>query len=128
MEKRVKFDHIGFLVSKEEYSSICERAERLQWKVDRGERRTFIQTAYGFRIELQTHRDVIDNDEDVTQLQQLVIVTKKKGLKDDLTLLFEKEMPEIDYIIGDEVTIRQAVFNKNVNASVTDPNGVALFL
>lgn len=126
--KRVKFDHIGFLISKEEYHSICERAGQLQWKVNIGERRTFIQTAYGFRIELQTHFDVIDDNEDITQLHQLVIVTKKTGLKDDLTLLFEKEIPEIQHRLGDKVTIKQATLNKDATTFITDPNEVAVFL
>lgn len=122
--KRVKFDHIGFLVSTEEYSSICERAKQLQWKVDIGERRTFIQTAYGFRIELQTHKDVIDDDKQIAYLQKFVMVMKKEGLENDLSFLLGKEVSFIENVIGDEVTIKQVVFNENTKISLKDPNGV----
>ncbi|MGM0751631.1 MAG: hypothetical protein ACQET6_06830 [Bacillota bacterium] len=60
--KKDMFDHIGFLVTDTEYSGIIERAGKLQWKVDEGERRTFISTPWKFRIELQKRREVVSEE------------------------------------------------------------------
>ncbi|WP_163582562.1 hypothetical protein [Gracilibacillus saliphilus] len=40
--KKPIFDHIGFLVTKEEHTAICKRANQLGWNINEGERRTFI--------------------------------------------------------------------------------------
>ncbi|RBP02909.1 hypothetical protein [Rossellomorea aquimaris] len=60
--KRDMFDHIGFLVTEVEYSKVIERAEELKWKVNEGERRTFISTPWKFRIELQKRREVVTQE------------------------------------------------------------------
>ncbi|MGE6753829.1 hypothetical protein ACQKFO_10295 [Rossellomorea sp. NPDC071047] len=60
--KKDMFDHIGFLVTDTEYSEVLERAEELQWKVNEGERRTFISTPWKFRIELQRRREVVTEE------------------------------------------------------------------
>ncbi|MFC7785338.1 hypothetical protein ACFQWC_12640 [Rossellomorea sp. GCM10028870] len=60
--KRDMFDHIGFLVKDPEYSKVIERAKELKWKVNEGERRTFISTPWKFRIELQKRREVVTEE------------------------------------------------------------------
>lgn len=57
--KRDVFDHIGFLVSEEEYVEVIRRAEHLKWRIREGERRTFIMTPWKWRVELQKRRDVV---------------------------------------------------------------------
>ncbi|MGM0840093.1 MAG: VOC family protein [Bacillota bacterium] len=57
--KKDMFDHIGFLVTDAENSKVIERAEELKWKVNEGERRTFISTPWKFRIELQKRQEVV---------------------------------------------------------------------
>ncbi len=52
--KKPVYDHIGYLVAKEQHDLICENARKAGWKVSVGERRTFLSTPYKFRVELQT--------------------------------------------------------------------------
>ncbi len=123
--KRVRFDHIGFLVSQEEHDQACKNAYALQWNVEIGERRTFIAAPFGFDIELQTHADAVDN-KDPGELQKLVIVTKTEGLEKNLSLLFERELETIESVAGDVVTIKQA-FMKGMTTGISqDPNGVEI--
>jgi hypothetical protein len=60
--KKDMFDHIGFLVTDAEYSQLIERAGELKWKVNEGERRTFISNPWNFRIELQKRREVVTEE------------------------------------------------------------------
>lgn len=48
--QRQRFDHLGLIV--EDFESVLERAESLGWSVRRTERRTFIMTPWGFRVEV----------------------------------------------------------------------------
>ncbi|CAM3824923.1 hypothetical protein [Mesobacillus thioparans] len=121
---KVKFDHIGFLVSEKEQETICDNAGRLDWKVDRGERRTFISTPYDFRIELQTHKDLVDSMDD--KIEELRMETKKEGLEDDFFKLFGQPVKQIHTVNGNNVTIREAVMEKFPANSAVDPNGVRI--
>ena len=49
---RLAFDHFGVVVDDE--SAVVERARQRDWSVTENERRTFLVTPWGFRIELQT--------------------------------------------------------------------------
>ncbi|WP_306010418.1 hypothetical protein [Bacillus sp. MMSF_3328] len=80
------FDHIGFFVSEKEQLKICENANKLNWKVDKGERRTFIATPYNFRIELQSNENAVDSLNDQVKIQQLKLAIKKAGIESDLLL------------------------------------------
>ncbi|MED3550258.1 hypothetical protein [Cytobacillus praedii] len=120
------FDHIGFLVSGKEQGQICENADKLNWKVDKGERRTFIATPYNFRIELQTNTDVVDSLNSQIKLQELKLETKKAGLESDLLTLFGKSMNRVYSEIGDVVTIKEAVINNLISSPIVDPNGVRI--
>jgi len=122
--KKIIFDHIGFLVSKEEHDVICHNANKMNWEVDIGGRRTFIATPYGFRIELQTRKEVVDNVADDVKLHALKIATKTSGLENDLSLLFGKPINSMNSVVGDEVTIQEAVIEGFLQTNAIDPNGV----
>ncbi|MDP5276721.1 VOC family protein [Chengkuizengella axinellae] len=120
--KKVMFDHIGFLVSQKEYNAIYDRAKEMNWSIDEGDRRTFITTPYGFKIELQTNMDVV-NDQDDSTLVQLNIMVKDQGLEKDLSLLFNTDMKSVTSLLGDMVTVKEAVI-QGISTSKIDPNGV----
>lgn len=123
--KKIMFDHIGFLVSTEEHNQICDNARKMNWEVKIGERRTFISTPYEFKIELQTNADVIDTMTDNVKIKELQMVTKIKGLENDLSLLFSKPIDNISSVVGDKVTIREAEIKGFLSSNV-DPNGVRI--
>lgn len=125
--KKIMFDHIGFLVSMEEHNKICDNAKKMNWEVKVGERRTFITTPYEFKIELQIHLDVIDNTTDIAEIEELKMVTKMKGLENDLSILFSKPVKNISSVVGDEVTIKEAVIKGFLSSNNVDPNGVRIF-
>jgi hypothetical protein len=124
--KKVIFDHIGFFVSEEELDQICENARKMSWEVNKGERRTFISTPYSFRIELQSHTDVMDSRTDQFQINQLTIETKKNGLEQDLSLLFGVPIETVISKAGNEVTIKEAIINGFPSPNSVDPNGVRI--
>jgi hypothetical protein len=98
----------------------------MNWKVDRGERRTFISTPYGFRIELQTSKDIVDSITDNPSIQELHVETKIKGLENDLTILFGKPINNITTINGDSVRNNEAVLKDFPPKKLEDPNGVEI--
>ncbi|WP_335523420.1 hypothetical protein [Neobacillus drentensis] len=124
--KKIMFDHIGFFVSEKEQIKICENANKLNWKVDKGERRTFIVTPYNFRIELQSNEDVVDSLNHQVKIQELKLATKKAGLESDLFALFGNSSYNISSEVGDVVTIKQAVIKSLVSSPIVDPNGVEI--
>ncbi|KYG34672.1 hypothetical protein [Bacillus gaemokensis] len=126
--KKIKFDHIGFLTSKEECERICAQAEKLKWKVNRGDKRTFISTPYDFRIELQTNMDAIDDIESIEELQKIVMTIKKSGLEQDLSCLFQKEINSIETILDNKTTLKNVCFNPSYKKALKDPNGVEILL
>ena len=124
--KKIMFDHIGLLVSEEEQGDICENATKMNWEVDKGERRTFIATPYNFRIELQTNENAVDSFNHQEKIQGLKLTTIKGGLESDLFSLFGNSAFNISSEVGDVVTIKKAVI-KNLNTSpIVDPNGVEI--
>lgn len=125
--KKIMFDHIGFLVSTEEHNHICDNARKMDWEVKIGERRTFISTPYEFKIELQTNTDVIDTITDNVKIKELKMVTKLRGLENDLSLLFSKPIDNISSVIGDNVTIKEAEIKGSFQSNNFDPNGVRIF-
>ena len=124
--KKIMFDHIGFLVSEDEKGEICENAQKMNWKVDHDERRTFITTPYDFRIELQTSTDVIDCMNDDIKINILKLKTKMKGLEKDFSILFGKTIKNIAVEVGDEVTIKEVTIKGFGSGNSVDPNGVKI--
>lgn len=123
---KIKFDHIGFLISNANHSQICQNAQAMNWKTNIRERRTFIGTPYGFRIELQTNWDAVDALADPVKIEALKIIVPTKGLEKDLSLLFGKPMKQIQTAVDGEATIKEAVINGLSLFDQTDPNGVTL--
>lgn len=124
--KKIMFDHIGFFVSEKEQKKICENANKLNWKVDKGERRTFIATPYNFRIELQSNEDAVDSLNDQVKIQELKLAIKKAGIESDLFTLFGNSSYNISSEVEDVVTIKQAVVKSLVSLPIVDPNGVKI--
>ena len=122
--KTVRFDHIGFLIQPGDVQTILDRAETLSFTVQANERRTFLQTPYGLRIELQVHEDAIA-DTDGTTLERLVLATPREGLEADLAKLFDQPMSQIQTVRGEKTVLQEAVFS-DVSLVGTDPNGVQL--
>ncbi|MED4017160.1 hypothetical protein [Sutcliffiella cohnii] len=122
--KKVKFDHIGFLISEEDHESFCTRAKQLNWDVNVGERRTFLSTPYGFKVELQTDSSVIEGGN--IRLKHIQIGTTKKGLEQDLYTIFQKPMNCIRSSQSKELLMKEAVFDGVANLKIVDPNGVRL--
>lgn len=125
--KKVMFDHIGFLVSLDEHNKICDNAKKMKWEASVGERRTFITTPYEFKIELQINSDVVDITTDITEIEELKMVTKMKGIEKDLSILFNKPIKNISSVIGDKVTIKEAIIKGFLSTKNEDPNGVRIF-
>ncbi|ULT59413.1 hypothetical protein L1999_13160 [Neobacillus drentensis] len=124
--KKIMFDHIGFLVSKEEQGDLCENAAKMNWEVDKGERRTFIATPYNFRIELQTNEDAVDAFNHQVKIQELKLTTKKAGLESDLYSIFGNSASNISSEVGEVVTIKQVVIKNLISSPIVDPNGVEI--
>lgn len=124
--KKIIFDHIGFLVSETALKVICKNADKLNWSVDKGERRTFITTPYNFRIELQTNKDIVDSIIDNIKINELKLETKIEGLENDLFSLFGKPVDTIKSVMGETVTIREAVIKGFSTKQLEDPNGVKI--
>ena len=123
--KKVKFDHIGYFVSSKRHDMICENAQKLKWKTEINARRTFIKTPYGFRIELQTHPDLIDSHESI-YIKNLKLQTNRVGLNRDLEILFNSTFEHIEIEIGDEVKIVDVEFTGVYVEKQMDPNGVEI--
>ncbi|MDZ5609632.1 hypothetical protein U2I54_21880, partial [Bacillus pseudomycoides] len=85
-------------------------------------------TPYGFRIELQTHLDVIADSESIEELQKIVITTKQTGLEQDLSFLFRKEINRIETIRDSKTTLKYVYFNPIYQKKQKDPNGVEIYL
>ncbi|WP_261128892.1 hypothetical protein [Bacillus sp. Marseille-Q3570] len=124
--KRINFEHIGFIVTKDEHDQLCQRADNMNWKVKPGERRTFISTPYGFSIELQTHRDVIDFHDASSTIDNMKIVCTQSGLENDLKRLFNKKIEPIETIIGHRTEIKEIHINNIGLEQSEDPCGVLL--
>lgn len=121
--KKVAFDHIGFLMTKAERLATLQWAETLGWTVQANERRTFIQTPYGFRIELQTHLDAIESRSG-DQLLQLEIATPQSGLAAMLHRLLERPVPEITTSAAEQTRLVHVTFSGEHARHEQDPNGL----
>ncbi|MDW2886039.1 VOC family protein [Exiguobacterium artemiae] len=123
--KKVMFDHIGFLVTEADRLKVLDRAEDLGLTIQANERRTFIGTPFGFRIELQTHPDAVES-ETGDQLLQLGIATPTPGLEPLLSQLLARPVPEITTSVSERIHAREVVFSGTPALPVQDPNGLAV--
>ncbi|MTT30733.1 hypothetical protein GMB86_01730 [Terrilactibacillus sp. BCM23-1] len=124
--KKVMFDHIGFLVSDNDNQKIINKARKMNLNVQVNERRTFIGTPFGFRIELQTHKDAVESVNSPTKINKLEIATKSSNLSQFLMNLFEVDIPQIISTVGNKTTITRATFSHIELKKSLDPNGVTL--
>jgi len=124
--KKVMFDHIGFLVTKKEkeLDKICHNARSMNWPVNTNDRRTFIGTPYGFRIELQSNADSIDGTRSSEKMEGLELILKKEGFERDLSKLLNSPVHFIRSKIGETPTISKAVMSGILISNQKDPNGV----
>ncbi|RLQ93237.1 hypothetical protein [Falsibacillus albus] len=122
--KRVKFDHIGFFVVKEELEHICQKAESLKWNVRSNERRTFISTPYGFQIELQQHQDIFDAKVH-SQISSMEIQAEENDFEKELNYLFGSAM-NISITQNSSAALKKVGISGLDSAGGIDPNGVLL--
>ncbi|PRX40394.1 hypothetical protein CLV97_11483 [Planifilum fimeticola] len=59
---RDRLDHLGMLVDEEEHDAVASRARQSGMQVEESDARTFVRTPWGFRLELQRRRDVVDKE------------------------------------------------------------------
>ncbi|WP_141603831.1 hypothetical protein [Terrilactibacillus laevilacticus] len=126
--KKIMFDHIGFFVSDEDNQKILNKALKMNLNVQVNERRTFIGTPFGFRIELQTHHDAVESENSLTKINKLEISTKSDGLSKLLMNLFEEDIPQIISTVGNKTTILRAIISNIKLKKTVDPNGVKLYI
>jgi hypothetical protein len=120
--KKVMFDHIGLLVSKEKHDQICKNAEEHGWEVNIGDRRTFVSTPYGFKVELQTHVDVIENSS--SKIETMQLTTKNEPLDHTFYEVFSLDSDRIDSMVSNHPSIVEVRISDLPNAQTTNPNGV----
>ncbi|MDN3019157.1 hypothetical protein PH210_23575 [Paenibacillus sp. BSR1-1] len=121
--KSSKFDHLGFLVSQEEYESICNNAENLSLKVEEGERRTFIYTPFGFKIELQRRADAVPSL-DGRKIRKMVLITGEQ----EIPHLFQNLLGEIpiEFEPGEETKVKLVELEGLLTMEAADPCGVII--
>lgn len=125
--KKVKFDHIGFLVADDDNRKIIDNAKQMHLSIYVNERRTFIGTPYGFRVELQTNYDAVESADSPIKIKELDISIISRGdLQKFFIKLFKKNISEIVPTFGDKTTITRVVINNIILKTATDPNGVTL--
>ncbi|MCO7124574.1 hypothetical protein NIE88_02110 [Sporolactobacillus shoreicorticis] len=124
--KKIKFDHIGFLMSDNDCQKIIDCAKKMHLNVLANERRTFVGTPYGFQIGLQTHHDAVESEDSSIKIKKSEISTVSKDLPKFFSKLFKKEIPEIVPILGEKTTLTRAVMNHITLKNELDPNGITL--
>ncbi|MDR0126230.1 MULTISPECIES: hypothetical protein [Bacillus] len=120
--KKVLFDHIGFLVTEEEYDQLLVQAKELNWPIQAGERRTFISTPFRFRLELQRRIDVIENGAEALREMTIAVPDLLHTPKFD-QLLFGLNQP-IHWQIGERLSLLEVKMSDSEAMNMTDPNGV----
>ena len=121
--KKVMFDHLGFFVSESVRQDVLDRATDLGLTIQTNDRRTFIQTPYGFRIELQTHADALEMHDETRPLH-VQIEVKRAGLDELLSQLFQRPIREVIVGEGEHVRLKQVVLNDRLLKGSRDPNGI----
>ncbi|KUF26722.1 hypothetical protein MHZ96_04260 [Bacillus safensis] len=120
--KKVLFDHIGFLVSNEEYDQLLAQAKELNWPVQEGERRTFLSTPLRLRLELQRRTDVIETGNDALHAMTIAIPDLSQTPKVD-QLLSPLNQP-IHWQKGERLSLLDVVMTDIDKMETIDPNGV----
>lgn len=122
--KKPMFDHIGYLVSKQEHDEICSRARKLGWNVNSNNRRTFVGTPFRLRIELQQREAIVGGKNDTIQSMDISVKTTS-GIE-KLPKLFGEPLRELHFNQGEQIELNRVVIKGIENRTVTDPQGVHL--
>lgn len=120
--KKVLFDHIGFLVSDEEYNLLLAQAKKLNWPIQAGERRTFLSTPLRLRLELQRRTDVIENGNDALHAMTIAVPDLSQTPKVD-QLLSPLNQP-IHWQKGERLSLLDVNMTNVDEMNTIDPNGV----
>ncbi|MCY7474065.1 hypothetical protein ABES17_12495 [Bacillus safensis] len=120
--KKVLFDHIGFLVSDEEYAQLLAQAKELNWPIQAGERRTFLSTPLRLRLELQRRTDVIETGTNALHAMTIAVPDLSQTPKVD-QLLSPLHQP-IHWQKGERLSLLNVVMTDDDGVDTTDPNGV----
>ncbi|WHX75768.1 hypothetical protein QNH25_02005 [Bacillus safensis] len=120
--KKVLFDHIGFLVSDEEYDQLLAQAKELNWPIQAGERRTFLSTPLRLRLELQRRKDVIETGTDALHAMTIAVPDLSQTPKVD-QLLSPLHQP-IHWQKGEQLSLLNVNMTDVDEMNTIDPNGV----
>ncbi|MBI1629860.1 hypothetical protein [Bacillus safensis] len=120
--KKVLFDHIGFLVSDEEYAQLLAQAKELNWPVQARERRTFLSTPLRLRLELQRRTDVIETGTDALHALTIAVPDLSQTPKVD-QLLSPLHQP-IHWQKGEQLSLLNVNMTDVDEMNTIDPNGV----
>ncbi|MDV3451223.1 hypothetical protein [Bacillus safensis] len=120
--KKVLFDHIGFLVSDEEYNLLLAQAKKLNWPIQAGERRTFLSTPLRLRLELQRRTDVIENGNAALHAMTIAVLDLSQTPKVD-QLLSPLNQP-IHWQKGERLSLLDVNMTNVDEMNTIDPNGV----
>lgn len=136
--KRDRFDHIGFLVDDREHDEVLKNAALLGWRVDEGERRTFISTPWRFRVELQRRKEAV-RSEAYPSLARLKLNIDRPGRLSALAELLGAEAEdkgetclirtadwELQLSRGQESSLESVEVRQREPLSGTDPVGVLM--
>ncbi|WLD92550.1 hypothetical protein [Alkalihalobacillus sp. AL-G] len=123
--KKPIFDHIGYLVNFDEHDHLCKRAEQFGWNVQKNERRTFLSTPFGLRVELQVRREVVEEED--FEIRNMLIETKKiEGLA-EFRQLFQDADGNVEFVRGKSQLLREIGIEHCCQPiSIIDPCGVKL--
>ncbi|WP_197082274.1 hypothetical protein [Rossellomorea marisflavi] len=136
--KRDRFDHIGFLVDDREHNEVLKNASLLGWRVDEGERRTFISTPWRFRVELQRRKEAV-RSEAFPSLARLELNIDRPGRLSALAELLGAEAEdkgetclirtadwELQLSRGQESSLESVEVRQREPLAGTDPVGVLM--
>ncbi|KZE50728.1 hypothetical protein [Rossellomorea marisflavi] len=136
--KRDRFDHIGFLVDDREHNEVLKNAALLGWRVDEGERRTFISTPWRFRVELQRRKEAV-RSEAYPSLARLKLNIDRPGRLSALVELLGAEAEdkgetclirtadwELQLSRGQESSLKSVEVRQRETLTATDPVGVLM--
>ncbi|WP_370294783.1 hypothetical protein [Rossellomorea marisflavi] len=136
--KRDRFDHIGFLVDDREHNEVLKNAALLGWRVDEGERRTFISTPWRFRVELQRRKEAV-RSEAFPSLARLELNIDRPGRLSALAELLGVEAEdkgetclirtadwELQLSRGQESALESVEVRQREPLTATDPVGVSI--
>ncbi|WP_445509518.1 hypothetical protein ACUMHR_15450 [Rossellomorea marisflavi] len=136
--KRDRFDHIGFLMDDLEHDEVLKNAALLGWRVDEGERRTFISTPWRFRVELQRRKEAV-RSEAFPSLARLELNIDRPGRLSALAELLGAEAEdkgetclirtadwELQLSRGQESSLESVEVRQREPLAGTDPVGVLM--